>query len=342
MSDIFLSYASSDREKAQAIAMGFMDAGFDVFFDKNIPAGLKFEDVIERELDNATAVVVLWSAESVNSQWIRREAQVGLDRNVLLPVLIEPVAMPLSFRAVPAADLTEWRGQPEHPAFKELVEAVLTLRGTAGTSAEPAPSTPAPAAQRGRWIGALRKLFSSGSAADRATTTTSASTTSGVPEARREYDIFLSYRRSDSAYATGHISEYLEKRFGKGRIFKDVDAIGLGEDFRQSVDDAVADCQIMVAVIGKRWTGVRDDGTRRIDEQRDLVRIELESALKRSVSLVPVLIEGVTLPPEQSLPETLKTLPYLNGAEVRPDPDFNGDVERLMNGLETLLKKETI
>lgn len=333
MSDIFLSYASSDHQKARVLADTFEGRGYSVFWDRNIPAGVDFSEFIGRALEEARAVVVLWSRESVNSEWVREEAAFALSRSVLIPVLIETAKLPLQFSRIQAADLTGWHGEDDHPELEHLLVAVEKQVGARERQGSVSAESPRPRSPRTKsWKGLLEKLLGGGSKAEKKAADPAA------PTPRRKYDIFLSYRRSDSAYATGHISEYLRERFGQERIFKDVDTIQLAADYRRVVEDAVADCQIMVAVIGGRWIGQNEDGSRRIDEDRDLVRIELETALKRSVPLVPVLVEGAKIPSEQSLPESLKQLPYRNGAVVRPDPDFRGDVERLLDGLEQLLK----
>jgi len=149
--------------------------------------------------------------------------------------------------------------------------------------------------------------------------------------------IFMSYRRSDSADVTGRIYDRLVQRFGKEQIFKDVDSIPLGLDFREYVGEVVGRCNLLLAVVGDQWLTVNAGGTRRIDDPKDLVRIEIEAALARKIPVVPVLVRGASVPEEQELPPSLAGLTYRNGIKVRSDPDFHHDMDRLIAGMEAHL-----
>ncbi len=150
--------------------------------------------------------------------------------------------------------------------------------------------------------------------------------------------IFISYRRSDSADATGRLYDRLVARYSKERIFKDVDSIPLGADFRQVIDGAVGSCAVVLAIIGRGWLSARDEGGRRLDDPADFVRLEIESALRRGIPVIPVLVSGAVMPREPELPASLRELTYRNGAPVRPDPDFHSDVDRLIRALDNLLR----
>ncbi len=123
MSDIFLSYASSDRETAHKFADALEALGWSVWWDREIPPGKTFDQVIEEELTSAHCVVVLWSKESVRSRWVRAEASAAADRDCLVPVLIDTVAIPLEFNRIQAAGLMDWDGDTENPEFARLVQA---------------------------------------------------------------------------------------------------------------------------------------------------------------------------------------------------------------------------
>lgn len=154
-------------------------------------------------------------------------------------------------------------------------------------------------------------------------------------ESRRQPSIFVSYRREDSADITGRISDRLIQKFGRDAVFKDVESIPLGSDFRKHLKDAVGRCDVLIAVIGRQWTTIQNEsGRRRLDDPRDHLRIEVESALERDIPVIPVLVQGAVVPDEESLPETLRPLAYRNAQPVRPDPDFNHDLERLTRGIE--------
>lgn len=153
--------------------------------------------------------------------------------------------------------------------------------------------------------------------------------------------LFISYRRTDSSDVTGRLYDRLEAHFGKERLFKDVDSVPLGVDFRQYIKKNVTVCSAMVVVIGQRWLGQEEDNTKsrnRLQDPNDFVRIEIETALKRDIPIVPVLVQGATIPPEEALPTSVQDLRYRNGISLRPDPDFHRDVQRLIDALETHLK----
>lgn len=150
--------------------------------------------------------------------------------------------------------------------------------------------------------------------------------------------IFISYRRTDSADVTGRIYDRLVQRFGKELIFKDVDSIPLGLDFREYVGEVVGRCNLLLAVVGDQWlSAVNPGGARRIDDPKDLVRLEIEAALKRKIPVVPVLVRGASVPEENQLPPSLTGLTYRNGIKIRSDPDFHRDIDRLIAGMEAHL-----
>ena len=151
--------------------------------------------------------------------------------------------------------------------------------------------------------------------------------------------IFISYRRSDSIRETGRIYDYLENQFGHHAIFKDVDTIDAGDDFRDRVKEAVGQCQILLAVIGPTWLESKDEaGRQRLENPADWVRLEIETALKRNIRVIPILLDGVPMPRPGDLPIALQDLTYRNAAPVRHDPDFRRDMERLRKVIERHFK----
>jgi hypothetical protein len=129
VAQIFVSYASADREWVAPLAKALADRGWSVWWDRQIPPGKTFDEVIETALNQAKAVVVVWSESGVASQWVRTEAAEGETRQILVPVLMEKVVPPLAFRRIQAADLTDWRPGDNHPGFTELVSALDELIG---------------------------------------------------------------------------------------------------------------------------------------------------------------------------------------------------------------------
>lgn len=139
MSDIFVSYSRKDRAIAAALAQILPSQGWTLYWDRQLRPGEVFDDVLEREVTTARCVVVLWSSNSVGSQWVRNEADVGASSNRLISVLIENVTVPLAFRRVQAADLIGWKGDPNDPRLAELLQGIAFLLG-GGSRQEPARS----------------------------------------------------------------------------------------------------------------------------------------------------------------------------------------------------------
>jgi len=152
--------------------------------------------------------------------------------------------------------------------------------------------------------------------------------------------IFLSYRRQDSAGVAGRIYDRLRAHFGDGAVFVDIDNIPFGVDFREHIDSAVGQCDVVVAVIGRHWAG-ETNADRRIDDPRDFVRIEIESALKRDIPVIPILIDRTSMPTEAELPSSIAGLTYRNAIEMDLGRDFNHHVERLVQGIDFHLKRTT-
>lgn len=137
----FLSYASADRRRASVIADALSTAGFRVWFDRSkLVSGDSASLEIERAIRDARSVVVLWSSSSVESRWVTSEAHKGFERNVLLPVLLDPASPPVPFNAQTYFDLTMWRGAAEDPVLRELVEHLAQRVGEDGSTGEAASS----------------------------------------------------------------------------------------------------------------------------------------------------------------------------------------------------------
>lgn len=151
--------------------------------------------------------------------------------------------------------------------------------------------------------------------------------------------IFLSYRREDSADIAGRIFDHLERRFGRDRLFLDVDAISYGDDFRHRIDEALNQTGVLLAIIGDRWldAGDRAAASRRIDNPEDYVSVEISSALERGITVVPVLVGEAQMPSAADLPARLAELSYRNAAEVRSGRDFSFQINRLGDAIADVL-----
>ncbi len=151
--------------------------------------------------------------------------------------------------------------------------------------------------------------------------------------------IFISYRRADSAGYAGRIYDRLVGHFGEDAIFMDVDTIEGGVDFIKVLEDAVQSCDLLIALIGRQWLSIKDkDGKRRLDSPEDFVRIEIATALKRNIRVIPVLVDGVDMPQPTDLPENLKALARRNALQVNHH-SFNPDVYRLIEHSESALNE---
>ncbi|HKY26640.1 MAG TPA: toll/interleukin-1 receptor domain-containing protein [Pyrinomonadaceae bacterium] len=155
--------------------------------------------------------------------------------------------------------------------------------------------------------------------------------------------IFLSYRRSDSAYVAANLSDKLQQRFGRDSVFFDVDTIPLGVDFREYIGNAVGQCDVLLAIIGDQWVrSVDAQGNRRIDNPSDFVRVEIESALKRNIPVIPVLVGETEMPSAEDLPEAIQSIVYRNATELRAGRDLRQHVDLLIQGLESLFNLKSI
>ena len=121
--------------------------------------------------------------------------------------------------------------------------------------------------------------------------------------------IFVNYRREDTAQAAGRLADRLRERFGSERVFIDVESIGLGLEFAEVITKAVGSCDLLFALIGKEWlTAADDEGRRRLDDEHDWVRLEIEAALQRKIRVVPVLIDDARMPRLEEVPSGLHAL----------------------------------
>ncbi|MEJ2131111.1 MAG: toll/interleukin-1 receptor domain-containing protein, partial [Gammaproteobacteria bacterium] len=127
MSDIFLSYARNDLHRVKPLIEALEAEGLSVWWDRKVAPGKSFEEVIDAAIESASCVLVLWTEQSVTSDWVRTEATEGLEKGILLPVLLDEVRVPLSFRRVQAANLVGWAEDPESSHYDELIQRIREL-----------------------------------------------------------------------------------------------------------------------------------------------------------------------------------------------------------------------
>ena len=147
--------------------------------------------------------------------------------------------------------------------------------------------------------------------------------------------IIVSYRRTDSAMA-GRIFDRLVQRFGKKSLFIDIDNIPFGGDFRKHIDDALKSSDLLIALVGPRWIGGEGKDAK-ITRDADPVRVEIETALKQNVPVLPVLLDEARMPEPSELPENIREFAYRNAAEVESGRDFDIHVDRLIKAVEQIL-----
>jgi hypothetical protein len=144
--------------------------------------------------------------------------------------------------------------------------------------------------------------------------------------------VFISYRRDDAAGYAGRLEEALEKRLGRGSVFRDLQDIAPGEDFAKVIADRLRSAAAVVVLIGPRWAGADANGTRRIDDARDFVRLEVGAALASGARVLPLLLPGAGMPAQDTLPGPLQPLARFNAMSLT-DTHWDADIDRLAAAL---------
>lgn len=154
-------------------------------------------------------------------------------------------------------------------------------------------------------------------------------------------NIFISYRREETAYLAATIADKLANKLGKGSVFLDIDNIPMGVDFRKHLGNAISRADLVLVLIGESWLTCTDlDGSRRLDSTADFVRIEIEAALRRGITIVPVLLENAKMPRPEQLPESIRALAFRNATELRAGREFLPQLQRLVNACEKFVQKK--
>jgi TIR domain len=119
--------------------------------------------------------------------------------------------------------------------------------------------------------------------------------------------IFISYRRQDTAWPAGRLYDALVEHFPAEQVFMDVDSIEPGEDFVERITAVVSSCDVLLALIGRQWLTVTKNGQRRLDDPKDVVRLEIETALRRKIRVIPILVDDTPIPVADELNCTRRT-----------------------------------
>jgi uncharacterized protein YecT (DUF1311 family) len=146
--------------------------------------------------------------------------------------------------------------------------------------------------------------------------------------------IAISYRRSDSQDITGRIFDRLVMHYGKSTVFRDIDSIRPGIDFRTQIADALKATDVLLVIVGPHWLGRGEGAASRMDNEADPVRIEVETALKRDIPIVPVLVRGVKMPEVGELPGSLRDFAFRHAVNVDGGRDFDHHIEGLIRSLD--------
>jgi len=151
--------------------------------------------------------------------------------------------------------------------------------------------------------------------------------------------IFISYRRDDADEAAGRLSDHLVSQFGQDSIFMDVDGIAPGRDFRKVIEETLSQCDVLLGVMGRNWLDIKDEaGKRRLENESDFVRLEIASALRRDIPVIPVRVQGASVPKPDSLPTDLKDFSYRNAVELTHER-WNSDVQVLVDKMRRLFNE---
>ena len=156
----------------------------------------------------------------------------------------------------------------------------------------------------------------------------------------KSLNVVVSYRRSDTDAISGRIRDRLVEYFGKTAIFMDIDSIPLGTDFRKYIASALSETNVLLVVIGPNWLGAREGGFNRINDEVDPVRIEVETALQTGIPVLPVLVNGASMPNSNVLPEALKALSFINAAKIDVGRDFQQHMARLVSSIDESWEKK--
>src|SRR5713226_935263 len=148
--------------------------------------------------------------------------------------------------------------------------------------------------------------------------------------------ITISYRRDDSAAMTGRIFDRLAAHYGRESIFRDIDNIPPGVDFRKHIDGILDESDVVLAIVGPRWVGPRG-GQSRLTNAADPVRVEIETALRKNCPLIPVLVLRGSMPRVEQLPDSLQDFAYHNAVSVDTGQDFDVHMARLIRAMDRML-----
>lgn len=146
--------------------------------------------------------------------------------------------------------------------------------------------------------------------------------------------IFLSYRHDDARASAERIYERLAAHFGPQQVFRDLTSIPTGGDFRAAIDDAITRSTVLLVVIGRHWLTLKSGRRKRLGRSSDAIRLEILTALKYGILVVPLLVEDAQMPPRGALPLEIRRLADCQAQAIHFDPEFETDVDQLIRQVE--------
>ena len=155
--NVFVSYSSKDRERIRPLVAALENEGIEVWWDREIPIGKTFDEVIEEELENSEAVVVVWSNNSIRSNWVLAEAEEAMRRGILVPVMLEETKIPLGFSRIQAANLSDWRPGSVHEDYDRWIDEVCKVldiprKSKRGEGETPEPVQISSSKSKAKWL----------------------------------------------------------------------------------------------------------------------------------------------------------------------------------------------
>ena len=153
------------------------------------------------------------------------------------------------------------------------------------------------------------------------------------------HHVFISYRRDDTGDVVDRLEKGLRKALPDFKIFRDTGGIAPAEDYLKVLKEEIERNKVFLAVIGSRWLGDESGGRRRIDDPEDVLRREVEWRLRRSSPILPVLVDGASMPGESDLPKRMRGIAHINAAHLRGE-SFNRDVKALAARIKKLVEQE--
>jgi hypothetical protein len=318
MSDIFLSCATDDGVTAAKLAAVFRQQGWDVWWDAStITPGANYIEAVAEELEHSKVVVVLWSRAARKSSIVHKAVK-HKGRTLPVLVLLEKIDPPIWLSMLPSFDLMNWDGTATHAGLQSLVRNVRGIIGAASCPVEPPLSI---------------ETLSLAEIMENARVGIQKSAAALTKAEARFKGVFISYRRDEAKAHAKWFYDRLAAHFGKEKIFLDLENVGLGKNFVKAITSAAESCAVMIALIGRQWLRSADGQT----EFDDFVRLEVATALRRNIDVIPILLPGASIPPSKDLPEDLSSLAHHNALPLSENR-WERDVEDLIKTLESLLK----